>query len=123
MNALLHAVGRLAALSILLSLLVGPGLSASARPEGPIITPTSWSDSFDDSQGLSWLDRARRDDGKVTLSRAQALGQDMLEAISLAEGSDALFYLGGDNAHLWSYDPTTNQSLDLGAPVPAECDT
>lgn len=127
MNALVPIVGRVAALFVVLSLLAGPGPLASPRPPagpgGPIITPTSWSDSFDDSLGLTWLERARRDGGQVSLGHAEALGQDLIEVISLTEGSDGRFYLGGDNAHLWAYDPISGESLDLGAPVPAECQT
>jgi len=89
----------------------------------PIIGPTSWSDSLDDRQGLSWLDGTRHLPGQVTLSQLEPLGEDVGAIWSIAEGPNGIFYLGIDNARLWSYDSTTGEMMDLGAPVPGECDT
>jgi hypothetical protein len=122
--------GRLVAVIAVLGLLAATAAAGErterghpAPPSGPIIGPGSWFDALDDTQGLSWLQGTRHGEGRLELGKAQPLGQDVKEIISLAEGADGRFYMGADNAHLWHYDDSVGLSKDLGAPVPDECNT
>jgi hypothetical protein len=86
-----------------------------------IIGETSWTDPLDDTSGLSFLEKTQQSSGQVTLSQAQPLSAGVSGIRSLVEGPDGLFYMGTDESRLWSYDPATGITSDLGAPVPDEC--
>ena len=94
----------------------------AGAPNLPVIGPTSWSDALDDAAGLSWLDRTQLQTGSLSLSRTEAVGEDVHSIVSLAEGPGGVLYMGTSQARLWSYDPATGITLDLGTPVPDECD-
>jgi hypothetical protein len=94
----------------------------SGAPDVPVIGPTSWSDALDDAAGLSSLDRTQLLTGSVRLSRTEAVGEDIRSIVSLAEGPGSVLCMGTTDARLWSYDPATGITLDLGTPVPDECD-
>ena len=94
----------------------------AGAPSLPVIGPTSWSDTLDDAAGLSWLDRTQLLTGSVRLGRTEAVGEDVHSIVSLAEGPGGVLYMGTTDARLWSYDPATGITLDLGTPVPEECD-
>ena len=95
--------------------------AGSSAPRVPIAGPTSWSDTLDDAAGLTWLERTQLQPGSVSLSRTESVGEDVRSIVSLAEGPDGVLYMGTTEARLWSYDPATGVTLDLGTPVPAEC--
>jgi hypothetical protein len=88
----------------------------------PIYGDTSWSDPLDDASGLSLLVNAQQSAGQVSLNRSQPLSGDVSGIQSLVEGPDGVFYMGTDESRLWSYDPATGVTTDLGLPVPDECD-
>lgn len=112
-------------LTILMLLTIGAGAQAPApdAPRSPIIGPTSWLDPLDDTMGLSWLDGTRQVNGAVSLSQLEPLGVDVGGIWAVAEGPNGIFYLGVDDAYLWSYDSATGAMANLGAPVPDECYT
>jgi len=100
-----------------------------SRPEppgpatmGPIIGPTSWYDALDDASGLSWLERTQLLTDRVRLSLVEVLGGDVDSVRAMTEGPGGVLYLGTDESRLWSYDPATDTTTDLGMPVPDECD-
>lgn len=119
----LHPRWFLAGGLLALALCAGVALALDGGPKAPIIDPTSWSDTLDDSSGLTWLENTLQLDGQVSLSPMESLSGEVGWIQSLAEGSDGSFYLGTDEARLWSYDPDTGMTTDLGTPVPGECDT
>jgi hypothetical protein len=121
-------IARWAAILTVLALLAGSAGAAAPTepgepPAGPIIEPGSWSDTLDDTQGLSWLEHTYQANGRIALSELEVLSDDVVEVWALTEGSDDKFYMGAGTAHLWSYDPATGETAHLGAPVPAECET
>jgi hypothetical protein len=116
---------RISVAGVLLALVFWGG-GALARDDGrkaPIIDPTSWSDTLDDPSGLTWLENTLQLDGQVNLSPMESLSDEVGLIQSLGEGSDGVFYLGTDEARLWTYDPLSGSTTDLGTPVPGECDT
>ncbi|MBN1956369.1 MAG: hypothetical protein JW900_15165 [Anaerolineae bacterium] len=90
---------------------------------GPSLTPNSWSDTFADDLGLSWMDRSGVMDGQVVLSQLRGLGESVEggDVLALTVGPDGKVYLGTDGAYLNVYDPATGVVSSLGAPVPGEC--
>lgn len=123
----LAAFAAFAALTALVLLVTfaafAPLASAAPEPNEPIIGPGSWSDPLNDTAGLSWLDATVLKDGQVDLSQMELLGQDIQSIWALTEGPDDTYYLGTDDARLWSYDLLSGLTTDLGQPVPDECDT
>lgn len=117
--------GAVLAILALLASGVGaaPAQDSGSEPAGPIVGPGSWSDTLDDTEGLTWLQDTYHIQDRVMLGETETMADDVGEIWAVAEGSDGKFYMGADNAHLWSYDPATNQTMDLGAPVPDECET
>ncbi len=112
----------LAGMLLALAFCTGGALARDSRREAPIIGPTSWTDTLDDASGLTWLENTLQLDGQLTLSPMESLSDEVGLIQSLAEGSDGIFYLGTDEARLWSYDPISGATTDLGPPVPGECD-
>jgi hypothetical protein len=102
---------------------IGGALARDSRVQTPIINPTSWTDTLDDDTGLSWLEDTLQLDGQVSLSPMQSLSDEVSLIQSMAEGSAGTLYLGTTEARLWSYDPVSGTTTDLGLPVPGECDT
>jgi len=99
----------------------GPGLSEGATILEPIIGPTSWYDALNDAMGLSWLDRTQLLTDRVRLGLTEELGENVSSIRALTEGPGGVLYMGTDESRLWSYDPITDTTVDLGMPVPDEC--
>ncbi len=108
-------------LSLVLVLLAGSAGAQWLAPSEPVVGPTSWTDPLDDPTGLSWLEGTQQMNGQVNLNPMVPLSAPVSGIQSLAEGPDGVFYMGTDEARLWSYDLATGITTDLGAPVPDEC--
>ena len=87
----------------------------------PIIGPTSWYDALNDASGLSWLEETQLLTDRVRLSLVEVMGDDVHSVRAMTEGPGGVLYLATDESRLWSYDPATDTTLDLGMPVPDEC--
>jgi hypothetical protein len=87
----------------------------------PVIGPTSWYDPLNDASGLSWLEQTQLLTDRVHLSLAEVLGENVGSITALSEGPGGVLYMGTTESRLWSYDPATNTTVDLGMPVPDEC--
>ena len=87
----------------------------------PIIGPTSWYDALNDAMGLSWLDRTQLLTDRLRLGLTEELGENVSSIRALTEGPGGVLYMGTDESRLWSYDPITDTTVDLGMPVPDEC--
>jgi len=84
-----------------LALLVGVAQARQpVRSEAPVIDPPSWTDTFDDPQGLAWLESAVLNNGQVTLTQMDLLGQDVASIWANTEGPNGSLYLGSDDARL-----------------------
>lgn len=94
---------------------------AVPRSDEPIIGPTSWYDALGDAAGLSWLERTALLTDRVRLGVVEVLGDDVDSVRALTEGPGGVLYIGTDQSRLWSYDPATDETVDLGMPVPDEC--
>ncbi len=119
----LHTRILIAGALLAMAFWTGGALARDDGREAPIIEPTSWSDSLDDDTGLSWLENTLQLDGQVNLSPMESLSDEVGWIQSMAKGSDDAFYLGTDEARLWTYDPASGTTTDLGTPVPGECNT
>jgi hypothetical protein len=89
----------------------------------PSTLSTSWSDSFKDDTGLTWMESAAVLDGDVRLSQIAALGyaEEGGDILAMTEASNGRVFLGTDGAYLNAYDPGSGTIASLGAPVPEEC--
>ena len=98
-----------------------PGLPEGVTILEPVIGPTSWYDALNDAAGLSWLDGTQLLTDRVRLGLTEEMGESVSSIRALAEGPDGVLYVGTDESRLWSYDPITDTTVDLGMPVPEEC--
>lgn len=89
----------------------------------PAVLSTSWSDSFEDDTGLTWMENAVTLDGDVSLSQIAALGvvEEGGDVLAITEAASGKIYLGTEGAYLNVYDPVAGTITSLGAPVPEEC--
>lgn len=94
---------------------------AEVRGQEPVIGPTSWYDALNDAAGLSWLERTHLLTDRVSLGRVEVLGDNVASVRAMTEGPGGVLYIGTDQSRLWSYDPATDETVDLGMPVPDEC--
>lgn len=99
----------------------GLGLPEGATILEPVIGPTSWYDALNDAAGLSWLDRTQLLTDRVRLGLTEEMGESVSSIRALTEGPDGVLYMGTAESRLWSYDPITDTTVDLGTPVPEEC--
>jgi hypothetical protein len=134
-------------LGLVLALCLAPGVGARRQPPGaleenrrrdlragqilahlagihvPSTLSTSWSDSFKDDTGMTWMENAAVLDGDVRLSQIAGLGlaEEGGDILAMTEASDGRVFLGTDGAYLDVYDPGSGAIASLGAPVPEEC--
>ncbi len=87
----------------------------------PVIGPTSWYDALNDAAGLSWLDGTQLLTDRVRLGLTEEMGESVSSIRALTEGPDGVLYMGTAESRLWSYNPITDTTVDLGMPVPEEC--
>ncbi len=89
----------------------------------PAVLSTSWSDSFEDDAGLTWMENAVVIDDDVRLSQIAALGvvEEGGDILAITEAASGKIYLGTAGAYLNVYDPVAGTITSLGAPVPEEC--
>ena len=98
-------------------------LRLERAPAGATTSLTSWSDSFQDDSGLTWMENATVLGDDVRLSQITALGavEEGGDILAMTETANGKIYLGTDGAYLNVYDAGSGTMTSLGAPVPEEC--